>query len=171
LDYDDVISSVDEAIKRGLIDPERIVVAGWSQGGFISYICTARNGSHRRLALLRFDTGCWCFGSRDDVKYVNTWLFQAELAGGAPWEHWKKNIEGRKGSAVWEISKTFQDCPPCLLLHRAGRGGAAYPSVGMEHCVSEVWNPLRNVRVFKRTARRQRAGASVGHVETTQKVC
>jgi dipeptidyl aminopeptidase/acylaminoacyl peptidase len=44
VDYDDIINMVQHGIDEGLIDPEKIVVGGWSQGGFLSYLCAVRNG-------------------------------------------------------------------------------------------------------------------------------
>ncbi|KAK8203141.1 hypothetical protein M8818_005366 [Zalaria obscura] len=33
-------------IEAGLTDPKRIVAGGWSQGGFLSYLASTRNGAH-----------------------------------------------------------------------------------------------------------------------------
>lgn len=35
LDFDDIISGVDHLIERGIADPERLGIGGWSYGGFI----------------------------------------------------------------------------------------------------------------------------------------
>ncbi|MGH2501878.1 MAG: S9 family peptidase, partial [Ktedonobacterales bacterium] len=35
-DYEDLMLGVDEAVKRGLADPERLGIAGWSYGGFMT---------------------------------------------------------------------------------------------------------------------------------------
>ena len=41
-DYGDVISILKAAIARGIVDPERVIVGGWSQGRFLSYLATTR---------------------------------------------------------------------------------------------------------------------------------
>jgi dipeptidyl aminopeptidase/acylaminoacyl peptidase len=44
LDYADIESMLDEAIKRGYVDPEKVAIAGYSQGGFLSaWACTRPN--------------------------------------------------------------------------------------------------------------------------------
>ena len=48
-DYWDVISGVDELIRRGLVDGERVGAMGWSQGGYISAFITC--SSHRFKAV------------------------------------------------------------------------------------------------------------------------
>src|SRR5581483_7807843 len=35
-DYADVMSALDAAIERGIADPERLGIGGWSQGGFMT---------------------------------------------------------------------------------------------------------------------------------------
>lgn len=42
VDYTDVISLLKEGISLGWIDETRVVIAGWSQGGFISYLALTR---------------------------------------------------------------------------------------------------------------------------------
>ncbi len=43
-DFDDVMAAVDDAIKRGLADPERLAVTGWSYGGILTnHVITKTN--------------------------------------------------------------------------------------------------------------------------------
>lgn len=41
-DYDDVIALVDSGTKRSFVDPEQVIVGGWSQGGFPPYLLAVR---------------------------------------------------------------------------------------------------------------------------------
>ncbi|RMX85081.1 hypothetical protein D0869_04088 [Hortaea werneckii] len=41
--YEDVITLTTHAIREGFVDPARVGVGGWSQGGFLSYLCGVRN--------------------------------------------------------------------------------------------------------------------------------
>jgi dipeptidyl aminopeptidase/acylaminoacyl peptidase len=43
-DYEDVITLTQHVIERGYADKDRLVVAGWSNGGFLSYLSSVRNG-------------------------------------------------------------------------------------------------------------------------------
>ena len=43
-DYEDIVSGVDDLVNKGLVDPERLGVGGWSYGGFMtSWIVTHTN--------------------------------------------------------------------------------------------------------------------------------
>ncbi|RMZ04842.1 hypothetical protein D0862_05182 [Hortaea werneckii] len=44
--YEDVITLTSHAIREGYVDPARVGVGGWSQGGFLSYLCGVRNWAH-----------------------------------------------------------------------------------------------------------------------------
>jgi dipeptidyl aminopeptidase/acylaminoacyl peptidase len=35
-DFGDVMASVDAAVERGIADPDRLGIGGWSQGGFMT---------------------------------------------------------------------------------------------------------------------------------------
>ncbi|OAA82647.1 WD40/YVTN repeat-like-containing domain protein [Akanthomyces lecanii RCEF 1005] len=45
-DYSDVITITDHAVKQGFANPKRLMVGGWSQGGYLAYLCSVRNGLH-----------------------------------------------------------------------------------------------------------------------------
>lgn len=47
VEYDDLLAMIEEAIRLGLVDKEKLIVAGWSQGGFLSYLSCVRNGNVR----------------------------------------------------------------------------------------------------------------------------
>ena len=125
VDYDDIVSLIDEAIKQGLIDKSRILVGGWSQGGFLSYLLAVRNGlpstkpnSSRKEWKIR---GAICgAGVTDwDMLTMTSDLpkFEAELCGIAPWEADKSNTTARRGSAIWELQANAKQVPPILILH------------------------------------------------------
>jgi len=45
VEYEDILALVQKGIDEGFIDPEYIVVGGWSQGGFLTYLSAVRNGA------------------------------------------------------------------------------------------------------------------------------
>ena len=121
-DYADVIALTQHAIEKGYADKERLVVGGWSQGGFLSYMCAVRNGLHGHgwkfrgaipgAGITDGDT----MALTSDIGAVG----QAELAGKAPWDRYKSDIDGRTGSAIWEFKAAVEKggvIPPMLMLH------------------------------------------------------
>jgi dipeptidyl aminopeptidase/acylaminoacyl peptidase len=43
-DYGDVMAMVDAAVERGIADPARLGIGGWSQGGFLNSEQPSRRG-------------------------------------------------------------------------------------------------------------------------------
>jgi len=85
-DYGDVITLTNHAVKQGLADQNRLIVGGWSQGGFLSYLCSVRNGTHGfGWSFKAAIPGAGC--SELDTMCLTSDLgrTQAQLAGGRPW--------------------------------------------------------------------------------------
>ncbi|KAH8694861.1 putative acylamino-acid-releasing enzyme [Talaromyces proteolyticus] len=119
-DEPDIVAMTQYAITQNLADPSRLIVAGKSQGGFLSYLMSVRNGTHGLG--WRFQAAIACAGVTDwdtmtmtsDIGYK-----EASMAGGAPWNIHKSDIRTRTGSAIWEFRDAARDgrIPPMLLLH------------------------------------------------------
>lgn len=119
-DYADVIEMTQCAIETGYADKEKLIVGGWSQGGFLSYICSTRNGQHGHG--WRFKAAIPGAGVTDaddmtlssDIGYA-----EADLAGQAPWKCDKSDTTARTGSAIWEFAAAEKKriIPPVLILH------------------------------------------------------
>ncbi len=80
-DYEDVISGVDALIKRGLVDPERVVVMGWSYGGYLSAFMTTKTD--------RFKAVCVGAGTANRVtQYTNGDVHNMtrRYLGATPWD-------------------------------------------------------------------------------------
>lgn len=110
-DYDDIISVLEAGIAKGLIDPERVIIGGWSQGGFLSYLAVTRPDFHFRGAICGAGVSDW------DMMSVTSDLpgFEAELAGKAPWvEGARESQSQKKGSALWHMQGVTT---PILILH------------------------------------------------------
>ncbi|KAB8360913.1 hypothetical protein FH972_024646 [Carpinus fangiana] len=142
-DYDDIIATVDEAVGKGWIDKDRLVVGGFSTGGFLSYLCATRNGRRQQPPVDRtmfkpedvdeavagsFEDRSWVFKGAVCGAGVSDWdmltmsteapTFDAELAGGAPWAMSKSDLSTRNASPIWEMSYARnEDVPPILILH------------------------------------------------------
>ena len=50
-DYDDVISGVDFLIAQGYVDPEKVGIMGWSQGGYISAFCSTYSNRFKAISV------------------------------------------------------------------------------------------------------------------------
>lgn len=119
-DHADVITMTQTAVEKGLADKNRLIVAGWSQGGFLSYISAVRNGLQGHDWKFKasipgagvVDGDTMCFTS--DIGNI-----QGELAGLPPWQMKKDDLSSRSGSAIWEFAEAAEKgvIPPMLILH------------------------------------------------------
>ena len=109
-DYDDILSMLKHCISKGLVDESRVAIGGWSQGGFLSFLATTRQDFHFKAAICGAGVSDWdmmCMSS--DAP-----LFEAELAGKAPWETNSSDTKARHGSAIWHMEKVKT---PILIIH------------------------------------------------------
>jgi len=114
-DYDDVITTLNAAIDKGLVDREKVVVGGWSQGGFLSYLCAVRADFPFKGAICGAGVTDWDMMSMSSDLPI----FESELTGVAPWQIADStDVRARHGSAVWHMRRTEKtDRTPILILH------------------------------------------------------
>ena len=149
VDYDDVITLTNHAITEGYADIDALLIAGWSQGGLLSYLAAVRNGMHEKgwkfkaaipgAGVTDFDTLCMT---------SDAGVFEGNLAGKAPWDCSKGDTAGRKGSALWEFKEASEAgvVPPVLILH--GEGDKRVPleqAVGFRRALEGAGLPFKMV--------------------------
>ena len=108
IDVEDIMTGVDAMIERGIADPERLGVMGWSNGGFLTncLIPTNRFKAASTGAGVLDMTMQW--GEEDTPGHVVNFM------QGLPWE----NPESyRKGSPVYNLKKDLQTA---VLIHVGG---------------------------------------------------
>jgi len=79
-EWRDVLAAVDVAVERGIADPARLGIGGWSQGGFLTAWAVTQTD--------RFRAGVVGAGVTDWSMICLTSdapSFESELAGGSPW--------------------------------------------------------------------------------------
>ncbi|KAK1759456.1 Alpha/Beta hydrolase protein [Echria macrotheca] len=119
-DEPDIVAMVQNAVMLGYADKSRLMIAGWSQGGHLSFLSAVRNGIHGfgwrfRGAIAGAGITDWdSMALMSDVGYM-----QAQTAGGAPWNMDKTDVKARRGSALWEFKEAAREgrIPPMLILH------------------------------------------------------
>jgi dipeptidyl aminopeptidase/acylaminoacyl peptidase len=81
VDYEDILSGIDHLIKLGIADENRLAVAGWSYGGYLSAWIIGHTN--------RFKCAAYGAGLSNAVSYWGTADIVAQrerLHGGVPWE-------------------------------------------------------------------------------------
>lgn len=107
-DYSDVVTMLKYCISQKWIDEGRVMIGGWSQGGFLSYLAVTRKGFQFRGAICGAGVSDWdalCITS--DKKF-----FEAELRGGAPWDPYARPLS--QSSALRNMKDVNT---PILILH------------------------------------------------------
>ncbi len=107
-DFGDVMSAVDAAIERGIADPERLGIGGWSQGGFMAAWAVTQT--------TRFKAAVMGAGVSDWGMMVATSdlpIFEGELGGSAPWD----GIGPHRHAELSPISFARNVKTPVLILH------------------------------------------------------
>lgn len=115
IDYSDIIDTLRAAIDKGLVHPEKVVIGGWSQGGFLSYLAVTRTDFKFRGAICGAGVSDWDMMSMtSDLPHL-----EAELAIVAPWNTRQDDTCARHGSAVWHMHERRNDSEktPVLILH------------------------------------------------------
>lgn len=119
-DEPDVVATTTHAVTQGFADKSRLVVGGWSQGGYLSYLSAVRNGTHGlgwRFNGVIAGAGVtdWdAMSITSDIGYL-----EAQMGGGAPWELPRNNTRTRSGSALWEFNEAAREgrIPDVLMTH------------------------------------------------------
>lgn len=105
-DSEDVLSGIDELVKRGLVDESKLAIAGWSYGGYLSGWLIGHTN--------RFKCAVYGAGLSNAVSYWGTAdiTYQRErLHGGTPWDA-RKLYEQQSPLTFLPVAKT-----PTLIFH------------------------------------------------------
>lgn len=106
VDYLDIMRGVDEVIERGLADPERLFVHGWSFGGYMTcWIVTQTNRFRAACGGANVTNMLSGYGTSDII-----WADEYEY-GGQPWKDYVHLIEH---SPIGHVHKVET---PIMLLH------------------------------------------------------
>lgn len=106
VDYLDIMRGVDEVIERGLADPERMFVHGWSFGGYMTcWIVTQTNRFRAACGGANVTNMLSGYGTSDII-----WADEYEY-GGQPWEDYVHLIEH---SPIGHVHKVET---PIMLMH------------------------------------------------------
>jgi dipeptidyl aminopeptidase/acylaminoacyl peptidase len=108
-DYQDIQSGLDELVKRGLADPDKLGQAGWSYGGYMTAWTLTQTNRFKAVMVGAGLTNMFSMYSTNDLQTVLEGYFGAQ-----PWD----DLEGywTKTSAMAHIKKAKT---PTLILHGA----------------------------------------------------
>jgi dipeptidyl aminopeptidase/acylaminoacyl peptidase len=107
-DYQDIMAAVDAAIERGIADPEKMGIGGWSQGGFMSAWAITQT-QRFKAAIMGAGVSDWgMMVMTSDVPG-----FEQELGGSAPWD----GEEQRRHLELSPITFAKNVKTPVLILH------------------------------------------------------
>ena len=105
-DYQDIQTGLDELIKRGIADPEKLGQAGWSYGGYMTAWTLTQTNRFKAVMVGAGLTNMYSMYSTNDLQSVLDGYF-----GGEPWDmtdlYWSR-------SAMAHIKKAKT---PTLILH------------------------------------------------------
>ncbi|MCA1722936.1 MAG: S9 family peptidase, partial [Thermomicrobia bacterium] len=136
-DFRDVMTMVDAAIARGIADPERLGIGGWSQGGFMTAWAITQTD--------RFKAGVMGAGVSDwNMMTMTSDLptFEAALGGDRPWDGPGPHNAARHSP----ISHAKNAKTPLLILH--GKEDARVPvtqAIGFARALREQDVPVQFV--------------------------
>jgi dipeptidyl aminopeptidase/acylaminoacyl peptidase len=150
-DYEDVIAGVDALVERGWVDPQRVGVMGWSQGGYISAFCATYASERFSAASVGAGISNWV------TYYVNTDIhpFTRQYLEASPWEDMEV-YRSTSPITYLERAKT-----PALILHGQNDRRVPLPNA------YELYQGLRDMGVETRLV----TYPGMGHGPSRPRVC
>lgn len=107
-DFQDIMRGVDECIARGVADPERLVVSGYSYGGYMSMFIIGQTDRFKAAVPMAGISNLASFTGTSDIG-----LWQAAQAKGYPWELERANYYRDRSPLTYAPRVTT----PTLFLH------------------------------------------------------
>ncbi|HEX5732492.1 MAG TPA: S9 family peptidase [Blastocatellia bacterium] len=105
-DYEDVMSGIDYLVKRGVADPARLAVKGWSYGGYLAGWAIGHTDRFKAAAFGAGLSNAISYYSQADIQFSRETLHQ-----GTPWRN-PKNMLDRSPVMYLQNAKT-----PSLIFH------------------------------------------------------
>lgn len=127
-DYTDIMSGVDELISRGIADPDRLGIMGWSYGGYMTSWTITQTRRFVAASVGAGVTNLMSFNGTSDIAGFIPDYFQAE--------YWENLDAYREHSAMFQI------------------GGVTTPTL-IQHGDSDVRVPLSQGRELYNALKRQ----------------
>ncbi|HEX6818510.1 MAG TPA: S9 family peptidase [Ktedonobacterales bacterium] len=132
-DFGDILSAVDAAVERGIADPERLGIGGWSQGGFMAAWAVTQTNRFK-AAVMGAGVSDW------GMMTVTSDLpgFERELGSSAPWD----GLGPHRHAELSPISFARNVTTPVLFLH--GEQDARVPlsqAIGFHRALREIGVP------------------------------
>ncbi|KAH0380337.1 putative acylamino-acid-releasing enzyme, partial [Aureobasidium melanogenum] len=127
-DYADIITMTQCAIEQGYADKDKLLICGWSQGGFLTFLCSVRNGLHDYDWKFKAAVAGAGISDSDSMALTSDLgsVFQPELHNGrVMWNMDRNDTRNRQASPLWEFSDAIKRSqqsntmviPPMLILH------------------------------------------------------
>ncbi len=79
-DYQDVVAGIDLLVGRGLADKDRVGIMGWSQGGYISAMCTTYGDRFKAISVGAGISSWYTYYCNTDIP-----VFTRHYLGDTPW--------------------------------------------------------------------------------------
>jgi dipeptidyl aminopeptidase/acylaminoacyl peptidase len=105
-DYKDIMTGVDELIKRGIADPNRMAYAGWSYGGYLANWIVSHTDRFKAISCGAGLSNMFSMYSTNDLQRVLETFF-----GGTVWEN-PDEYDRRSGIRFIKSAKT-----PTIIFH------------------------------------------------------
>ena len=158
-DFGDVMSAVDAAVDRGIADPERLGIGGWSQGGFMTAWAVTQTARFKAAVM---GAGVSDWGMLTLTSDLPT--FESVLGGSRPWD----GAGPHRHAEISPISYATRASTPTLILH--GKNDARVPvtqAIGFERALRSAGTPVQLV-VYPREP--HRIGESAHQLDLLRRV-
>ena len=110
-DFQDIMRGVDECVERGVADPERMVVTGYSYGGYMSMYTIGQTDRFKAAVPMAGISNLTSFVGTSDIGF-----WQALQAKGYPWEADREAYYRERSPLTYAARVTT----PTMFLHPEG---------------------------------------------------
>jgi dipeptidyl aminopeptidase/acylaminoacyl peptidase len=133
-DFKDLMAGVDEVVSRGIADPDRLGVMGWSYGGYMTTWVIGHTGRFKAASIGAAVTDLISFAGTSDIH-----SFLPSYFGGEPWD---RAVKYREHSPIAHIKEVKT---PTLIQHGEddervpiGQGYELYDALKRRTCPVEM---------------------------------